>query len=74
MTIQDPIANLFSSISNAQSRLKRELEVPASTKNPKLNSSNPTDIVEVMAVYSKDSEDASVYMNKGQVSVLNEEN
>ena len=32
MTIQDPIANLFSSISNAQSRLKRELEVPASTK------------------------------------------
>ena len=32
MTIQDPIANLFSSISNAQSRLKRELVVPASTK------------------------------------------
>lgn len=32
MTIQDPIANLFSSISNAHSRLKRELVVPASTK------------------------------------------
>ena len=32
MTIQDPIANLFSSINNAQSRLKESVVVPSSTK------------------------------------------
>ena len=32
MTIQDPIANLFSSINNAQSRLKESVVVPFSTK------------------------------------------
>ena len=32
MTIQDPIANLFSSINNAQSRLKASVVVPSSTK------------------------------------------
>ena len=48
--------------------------VPASTKIPKSTSTNPTDVVEVMAVYSKDREDASVYMNKEQMSILNDEN
>jgi len=48
--------------------------VPASTKDPKSSPTNPTDIVEVLAVYSKDREDASVYMNKDQMSVLNDEN
>jgi len=32
MTIQDPIANLFSSINNAQSRSKESVVVPSSTK------------------------------------------
>ena len=32
MTTQDPIANLFSSIKNAQSRLKESVVVPSSTK------------------------------------------
>ena len=32
MTIQDPIANLFSSINNAQSRAKESVIVPSSTK------------------------------------------
>ena len=32
MSIQDPIANLFSSINNAQSRLKESVVVPSSTK------------------------------------------
>ena len=48
--------------------------VPASTKNPKLTSTKPTDIVEVMAVYSNKRADASTYMNKDQMSVLNDEN
>lgn len=32
MSIQDPIANLFSSIKNAQSRTKVSVEVPSSSK------------------------------------------
>lgn len=48
--------------------------VPASTKNPKTSSAKPTDMVEVMAVYSKNREDASTYLNKDQMSVLNDEN
>jgi small subunit ribosomal protein S8 len=32
MSIQDPIANLFSSINNAQSRAKETVVVPSSTK------------------------------------------
>lgn len=32
MSIQDPIANLFSSINNAQSRAKESVVVPSSTK------------------------------------------
>ena len=32
MSIQDPIANLFSSINNAQSRAKESVIVPSSTK------------------------------------------
>ena len=32
MTIQDPIANLFSSINNAQSRAKESVVVPSSSK------------------------------------------
>ena len=32
MTIQDPIANLFSSINNAQSRAKESVVVPSSAK------------------------------------------
>ncbi|MCH8156360.1 MAG: sigma 54-interacting transcriptional regulator [Nitrospinae bacterium] len=48
--------------------------VPASTKIAKPGSKKPTDLVEVMAVYSKNQEDASIYLNKDQMSVLNEEN
>lgn len=48
--------------------------VPAFTKNAKPSSAKPTDLVEVMAVYSKKREDASTYMNKDQMSVLNDEN
>ena len=33
MSIQDPIANLFSSINNAQGRKKETVKVPSSTKN-----------------------------------------
>ncbi len=32
MSIQDPIANLFSSINNAQSRIKENVVVPSSKK------------------------------------------
>ena len=32
MSIQDPIANLFSSINNAQARSKEFVRVPSSTK------------------------------------------
>ena len=32
MSIQDPIANLFSSINNAQGRNKETVKVPSSTK------------------------------------------
>ena len=32
MSIQDPIANLFSSINNAQARSKEFVKVPSSTK------------------------------------------
>ena len=32
MSIQDPIANLFSSINNAQGRYKETVKVPSSTK------------------------------------------
>jgi len=32
MSIQDPIANLFSSINNAQSRIKESVSVPSSKK------------------------------------------
>ena len=40
MSIQDPIANLFSSIKNAQSRTKLSVEVPSSSKK--------IDLVEVL--------------------------
>jgi len=40
MSIQDPIANLFSSIKNAQSRTKISVEVPSSNKK--------IDLVEVL--------------------------
>lgn len=40
MSIQDPIANLFSSIKNAQSRTKISVEVPSSSKK--------IDLVEVL--------------------------
>jgi len=36
MSIQDPIANLFSSINNAQSRAKESVVVPSSTKKDAL--------------------------------------
>jgi len=45
MSIQDPIANLFSSINNAQARSKEFVRVPSSTKKIALLSiSNKRDI------------------------------
>ncbi|MEE9258731.1 MAG: sigma 54-interacting transcriptional regulator [Nitrospinaceae bacterium] len=48
--------------------------VPASSKNPRARSNEPTDLVEVLAVFSKDKEDAMVYSNKDQMSILNDRN
>ncbi|KMP12584.1 GAF sensor protein [Candidatus Nitromaritima sp. SCGC AAA799-C22] len=48
--------------------------VPASIKNPSSQPAKPTDRVEVIAVYSKNQEDASVYLDKDQMSILNDEN
>ena len=48
--------------------------IPASTKTPKSKSAKSTDLVEVIAVYSKNKEDASIYLNKDLMSILNDEN
>ena len=47
MSIQDPIANLFSSINNAQARSKEFVKVPSSTKK-----TSPTFNVETRGLYS----------------------
>jgi len=48
--------------------------IPASSKISKLNPVNPTDLVEIIAVYSKKKEDVPLYLDKEILSVLNDEN
>lgn len=48
--------------------------VPASAKNLRTRKSEPTDLIEVLAVFSKSKEDALVYSNKDQMSILNDRN
>ena len=48
--------------------------IPASPKFSKSNQINPTDLIEIIAVYSKNEEDAPKYMDKEVLSVLNDEN
>ncbi|QPJ66098.1 MAG: GAF domain-containing protein [Candidatus Nitrohelix vancouverensis] len=48
--------------------------VPSSTQNPITQSKKPMDLVEVMAVYSRDKNDALVYSNNDQISIANSEN
>jgi len=48
--------------------------VPSSTQNPIRSSQTPTDWLEVMAVFSKDKNDALVYGNKDQISIVNNDN
>ena len=48
--------------------------IPASSKFSKLNPLNPTDLVQIIAVYSKNKEDVPLYLDKEILSVLNDEN
>jgi transcriptional regulator with GAF, ATPase, and Fis domain len=48
--------------------------IPNYTKNPKSNLSKTTDLVEIIAVYSKNKDDATIYQNKDVMSVLNDKN
>jgi len=48
--------------------------IPASSKFSNLNQANPTDLVEIIAVYSKNKEDLPKYLDKEMLSVLNDEN
>jgi hypothetical protein len=48
--------------------------IPASSKFSKLNQTNPTDQVEITAVYSKNKEDVPEYLDKEMLSILNGEN
>ena len=48
--------------------------IPASSKFSKLKPVNPTDLVEIIAVYSKNKEDVPLYLDKEILSVLNDEN
>ena len=48
--------------------------IPASSRFSKLNPVNPTDLVEIIAVYSKNKEDVPLYLDKEILSVLNDEN
>ncbi len=48
--------------------------IPASLKFSKSNQINPTDLVEIIAVYSKNKEDLPKYLDKEMLSVLNNEN
>ena len=48
--------------------------IPASSKFSKLNPVNPTDLVEIIAVYSKNKEDVPLYLDNEILSVLNNEN
>lgn len=47
--------------------------VPSSTQNPKTKSTSPSDKVEILAVFSKNKNDAQVYSNKDQISILNDD-
>jgi len=48
--------------------------IPATSKFSKLNPVNPTDLVQIIAVYSKNKEDVPLYLDKEILSVLNDEN
>jgi transcriptional regulator with GAF, ATPase, and Fis domain len=48
--------------------------IPASSKFLKSNQTNPTDQVEIIAVYSKNKDDVPKYFDKELLSVLNDEN
>ena len=48
--------------------------IPASSKFSKLNPVTPTDLVEIIAVYSKNKEDVPLYLDKEILSVLNDKN
>jgi len=48
--------------------------IPASLKFSKLNQVNPTDLVEIIAVYSRNKEDLPKYLDKEMLSVLNNKN
>jgi transcriptional regulator with GAF, ATPase, and Fis domain len=48
--------------------------IPASSNFSKLNQTNPTDQVEIIAVYSKNKDDVPKYFDKELLSVLNDEN
>jgi len=48
--------------------------IPAYSKFSKLNPLNPTDLVQIIAVYSKNKEDVPLYLDKEILSVLNDEN
>lgn len=46
--------------------------VPYSTQNPKNKSAEPSDRIEALAVFSKSKNDAVVYGNNDQISILND--
>jgi len=48
--------------------------IPATSKISKLNTVNPTDLVEIIAVYTKNKEDVPLYLDKEILSALNDEN
>ncbi|PIQ97337.1 MAG: GAF sensor protein [Nitrospinae bacterium CG11_big_fil_rev_8_21_14_0_20_56_8] len=48
--------------------------VPLSTQNLITKSQKPSDLAEVMAVFSKNKEDALIYSNKDRISILHNEN
>ena len=47
--------------------------VPSSTQNPKTKSKEPSDKVEVLAVFSKNKKDVLIYGNKDQISIRNDD-
>ena len=47
--------------------------VPSSTKNPKSSTGRSAHLVEVLAVFSKDKDDAMIYSTMDQISLLNDQ-
>jgi transcriptional regulator with GAF, ATPase, and Fis domain len=48
--------------------------VPSAMQNPKIKTATPQDMLEVLAVFSKNKEDAAIYSSKGEISVLQDRN